>query len=207
VAGLIKDGMMRRVEGKLIGLLAATACGLLGACSHSSGDGGTPLVKRHSPGAPGSSGAANTADTGPTDLVSAVSGGGGEGRVGLKFQLGQRPVSGQPLVITLRLTANQALDHLDVHFRADDGLELTQGADFDPPGQMEEGATVDHSLTLIPAHEGVYTVMATVTVGTAAEGVSHSFVIPVVVGAPVAAEAVEAKPAGTAKPTGAAKAR
>jgi hypothetical protein len=175
----------------LIGLLVA-GCGLLGACGHSGGSTGAPLVKRQAGpgGARGSNPGANDADDGPRDLVSAVSGGVEEGPVGLKFQLGQRPVAGQPVVITLRLVANQALDHLEARFHADDGLEVTQGGDFDPQGHLDAGAAVDHNLTLLPGRDGIYTVMATVTSGTADAAISRSFVIPIVVGAAVA----EAKP-------------
>jgi hypothetical protein len=119
--------------------------------------------------------------------------------VGLKFQVGQRPVAGTAVVITLRLVANQALDHLEARFRPDEGLQVTQGGDFDPQGHMDAGATVDHDLTLIPDHDGIYTVLATVTSGSADSAVSRSFVIPIVVGAAVAAPAaavpVAAKPA------------
>jgi hypothetical protein len=165
-------------------MLLAALCGLLGACSHSGADSGAPLVKRHPDGA-GASAPANPQDGGPTDLVSAVSSGGaGDGPVGLKFQLGQRPVAGQPVVMTLRLAANQPLDHLEARFHPDDGLEITRGGEFDPQGPLDTGATIDHVLTLVPGQDGVYTVMATVTTGAAAEGVSRSFVIPIVVGAP-----------------------
>jgi hypothetical protein len=107
--------------------------------------------------------------------------------VGLKFQLAQRPVAGQPVVITLRLVANQPLDHLEARFRADEGLEVTQGGEFDPQGHLDAGAAVDHNLTLVPGHDGIYTVMATLTAGAADAAVSRSFVIPIVVGATVAA--------------------
>jgi hypothetical protein len=174
---------MGRVRGKWIALLLASACGLLAACSHSTGSGTTPFIKRHAAGAPGGSGASagHVTDPGPTDLVSAVSGGAGDGPVGLKFQVTQRPVSGQPVLITLRLVANQPLEHLEARFHPDDGLEVTQGGDFDPQGPMEAGSAIDHALTIVPAHDGIYTVMATVTTGSAAEAVSRSFVIPIVV--------------------------
>jgi hypothetical protein len=184
-----------RDQGTLTGLLlAAAACGLLGACGHSGGGSGAPLVKRHADGTVANS-PANSANSGPTDLVSAVSSGGtGDGPVGLKFQLGQRPVAGQPVVMTLRLVANQPLEHLEARFHPDEGLEIRQGRDFDPEGPMDAGATLDHALTLVPGRDGVFTVMATVTTGAAAEGVSRSFVIPIVVGAaPAAAPAVVEK--------------
>ena len=184
--------MLGPVRATLIGTLLA-ACGLLGACHHGAAS-ATPLVKRHSGPGSGSGPGAGDAPAGPTDLVSAVSGGGEEGPAGLKFQVGQRPVAGQPVVITLRLVANQALEHLEARFHPDDALELTQGGEFDPEGPLEAGATVDHTLTVVPGHDGVYTVMATVTTGVAAEGVSRSFVIPIVVGGvPPAAAAVAAK--------------
>jgi hypothetical protein len=116
-------------------------------------------------------------------MVAAVSGRGAEdGPVGLKFRLGQRPSAGKPVVITLRLAANQALEHLEARFHPDDGLEITQGADFDPLGHLDAGTALDHTLTLVPTHDGVFTLLATVTTGAAAEEVSRSFVIPIVVG-------------------------
>jgi hypothetical protein len=163
-------------------MMLAAACGLLAACSHSSGSAVMPFIKRHAEGTPGASGATPAADPGPTDLVSAVSGAGGvDGPVGLKFQVTQRPVSGKPVVITLRVVANQPLEHLEARFHTDEGLEVTQGGDFDPEGAMEAGSAVDHALTVIPTHDGVYTVMATLTTGSAVGAVSRSFVIPIVV--------------------------
>jgi hypothetical protein len=171
---------MRRVQGKLMGTLLAVACGLLGACHHHSGGASTAPV-------PSGAGAANSSadptNPGGTDMVAAVSGRGAEeGPVGLKFRLAQRPSAGKPVVITLRLGANQALEHLEARFHPDDGLQITQGADFDPLGHLDAGTALDHTLTLVPAHEGVFTLLATVTTGAEAEEVSRSFVIPIVVG-------------------------
>jgi hypothetical protein len=162
------------------------ACGLLGGCGHSSGSTAAPLVKRHSGPGEGSS-PADAANAGPTDLVSAVSGGGPEGPVGLKFQVSHRPVPGHPVVVTLRLVANQAVDHLEARFLPDEGLAVAQGGDFDPQGHLDAGATIDHDLTLTPDRDGIYTVLATVTTGSADAAISRSFVIPIVVGAAVAA--------------------
>jgi hypothetical protein len=59
---------------------------------------------------------------------------------------------------------------------------------------MEAGEAVDHALTVTPGRDGVYTVLATVTTGLAAEAVSRSFVIPIVVGSTVAAAPVADPP-------------
>ncbi len=174
--------MMGRDPRKLTATLMIMACGVLGACSHSGGSSNAPLVKRDTQ-TPGASGAASSQTLGPRDLVSAVSASGGDdGAVGLKFQVAQRPVAGQPVVVTLRLIANQALEHMEARFLPDDGLAISQGGDFDPQGPLDSGAVLDHTLTLVPGHDGIYTVMATVTTGSAAEAVSRSFVIPIVVG-------------------------
>ncbi|HEY4341152.1 MAG TPA: hypothetical protein VGM97_14505 [Steroidobacteraceae bacterium] len=193
---------MRRVRGEWIGLMVAVTCGLLAGCGHSPDRSAAPLVKRHAAGTAAGSGAmaAQGIDPGPADLVAAVSGGGGEGPVGLKFQVTQRPVSGVPVVINLRLLANQPLEHLEARFHPDDGLQVTQGGDFDPAGPMEAGSAVDHTLTVLPAHDGIYTVMATVTTGSPAQVVSRSFVIPIVVaGQPPAATPAAPVPTVTAK--------
>jgi hypothetical protein len=169
----------------------AAISGALVACHHSAGSSGVTLVKRHAgPGAGTAHG--EPADSGPADLVAAVSPAGREeGPVSLKFQVIQRPVAGQPVVMTLRLVANQALDHLEARFLPDDGLAISDGGDFDPAGHLDSGATLDHNLTVLPAHDGVYTVMATVTTGTTAAATSRSFVIPIVVASP---DAPAAKP-------------
>ncbi len=175
---------MGRVPRKLTATLVTMACGVLGACSHFNGSGAAPAVTNGT-GTVGASGAVGSdgASVGPKDLVSAVSaGGGGDAAVSLKFQVGQRPVAGKSVVVTLRLVANQALEHMEARFLPDDGLVISQGGDFDPQGPLDVGATLDHTLTLVPAHDGVYTVMATVTTGSAAEAISRSFVIPIVVG-------------------------
>src|ERR1700685_2540963 len=137
---------MRGVQRKLIGTMRAVACGLLGACHHHFGGASTAPL-------PGGTGAANSSadPTNPavTDMVAAVSGRGAEdGPVGLKFRLAQRPSAGKPVVITLRLAANQALEHLEARFHPDDGLQITQGADFDPLGHLDAGTALDHTLTL-----------------------------------------------------------
>jgi hypothetical protein len=185
-----------RVQGKCLWMLLAAACGLCVACSHSGAERATSQAGGQPGGPTAASSPATNANQASTDLVSAVaSSGGGEGPVGLKFQLRQRPVAGQPVAMTLRLVANQALEHLEARFHPDEGLEITQGGDFDPQGPLEAGATVDHVLTLVPDHDGVYTVMATVTSGSAADAVSRSFVIPFVVAA-----AAPGSPAVAGKP-------
>ena len=183
--------MMGRVRVRLIALLLVVAGSALGACSHSTGS-NAPLVKRHGAGeGAAAAGHAAAADAGPTDMVSAVSSGGSDnGPVALKFQLGQRPEPGKPLVITLRLVANRAMEHLEARFHADDGLTVSQGGEFNPQDHLDAGATLDHNLTLTPDHEGVFTVMATVTTGEAGDALSRSFVIPIVVAAPAAAPGI-----------------
>ncbi len=131
---------MARVQGKGFVMLVAVACGLLGACSHSGSSSKAPLIKRHAAAAANAKSPGKDVDTGPTDLVSAVSGNGGaEGPVGLKFQVAERPVAGQPLLLTLRLVANQPLDALEARFHSDEGLQMTQGSDFESRGTWTPG--------------------------------------------------------------------
>jgi hypothetical protein len=173
-------------------MLLAAACALLGACGHW-GSSGAALVKRHAD--PTTAAAGPAADPDHADMVSAVAGNGGDdGQLGLKFQVNRRPVAGQPVVVALRLVPKAPLEHLEARFRPDDGLDITAGGEFDPEGHLEAGTAVDHTLTLLPAHDGVFTVMATVTTGSADEAVSRSFVIPLVVdAAPAPTNAAAAK--------------
>ncbi|HTV79266.1 MAG TPA: hypothetical protein VMF03_13480 [Steroidobacteraceae bacterium] len=183
---------MGRVQRILSGLLLAAACGSLAACGHSAGV-TLPFVTHHalSADAAGSK-APNQASS---DLVSAVAlGGSADSSISLKFQVGQRPVAGQPVPLLVHLVANQPLEHLEARFHGDEGLDIPKGGSFDPADHLQAGTALDHTLTVIPAHEGVFTLMATITTGTAAEALSRSFVIPIVVGpAPAAATGPVAK--------------
>jgi hypothetical protein len=128
---------MRRVHRNLLGMLLAAACG--DARSRAIIPGATAAGQASCRSSAAGRSAADA--EGPVDLVSAVSlSGSGEGAVGLKFQLRQRPVAGQPVVIVLRLVANQPLEHLEARFHTDDGLDISQGGDFDPEGHMDAGS-------------------------------------------------------------------
>ena len=121
------------------------------------------------------------ADALAQDLVEAVGTSRGTGPVDLQFALRQRPVAGQPLTVKLRLSAATPLDRVEAHFHADDGLDIRDGAQLNSVEHLQAGAGVDHDLSVIPEHEGVYGIVATITTTSQSESVSRSFSIPILV--------------------------
>ncbi|HTY49672.1 MAG TPA: hypothetical protein VMB48_08270 [Steroidobacteraceae bacterium] len=167
-------GACRRGLAAVAAALCLAACGYFGG---GSGAAGSAQVQ-HAAAAPA---AAPAADPLARDLVEAVSASRNSGPVDLRFALQQRPVAGQPLTVKLRLSMGSSLDRVEAHFRADDGLDIRDGAQLAPVDHPAAGANVEHDLTVIPEHEGVYTLMATITTTSQSESVSRSFSIPILV--------------------------
>jgi len=118
------------------------------------------------------------------NMVSAVGGARtGPASVQVKFELRQRPDVGQSLDIDLViLPGSSSLDRLYGRVEVADGLQLTEGAQIAPTDRPVEGAPIHHSIRVLPARDGIFTVNAVVSVDSAGQSSSQTFSIPIIVG-------------------------
>lgn len=170
-------------------LSGLTACGYFG--------------KGHSSAAAPATAAAPTAAGAPrpqsdADMVAAMSPSKGDGHVTLKFALRQHPEVGQAAELDLQVTPTASVDRVTISLRADDGLTLSDGAHWDAIERPEVGVPFGHSLTIVPSRDGIFSVMVTVLTDTETQSVTRVFVIPVIAGAGIVAEAIRT-PAASAK--------
>lgn len=140
-------------------------------------------------------------------MVTAVAPGKQAAPVEMKFDVARRPQVGQPLAITVAAIVRAPnVEDLQVLFQSTDGIEVTAGAESRPLQQPKEGDALSHTVTVTPTREGVLYVsaVALVTIGDTGS-LARAFAIPVIVGDPLAAEALrksEAEAATEAAPGG-----
>ena len=147
------------------------ACAGIAACGGAGhGTPATAAAQTHAATAPGD------------DLVEAVGSSREQSLLDLKFALRERPQAGRPLDIDVRLTPLADLERVEARLYADDGLELRSGATLPVLDHPAAGIAVDQDIVVVPAHEGVYTILVTVTGGGgSATTVSRTFGIPLIV--------------------------
>lgn len=156
-------------------VLLALACGGLAACGHS-GSGTAPAA----PAA--AAAAAPRTPHGPADdLVQAVSSGQDE-NLDLRFAVREKPVAGRPVDITVQLTPRTDLEHLTARVHVDDGLTLRSGAELPPLDHPQRDQPVQQEIVAMPARDGIYTIMVTVTAELGSGSLSRTFAIPLMVG-------------------------
>jgi len=151
-------------------MLSSLLCGCLCACG---GAGGGP--------APAVTAAVKHPGGGADDMVQAVSSGRDAPALELKFALGQRPVTGQPLDIRLRWIPHMELGHLETRLHADDGLELRSGTGLPVLEHPARDVPVEQHFAVMPAHDGIFAIQVTVTMDSDSGVVSRTFAIPVIV--------------------------
>jgi hypothetical protein len=145
--------------------------------------------------APGSAHASRTAATKGSggsaldlaDMVRAVSSGKVATEIDLKFALRERPVVGEPVDIDLALIPAHELDQVYATFSAADGLEITKGGRTSQIQHPEPGAPITHLVTIVPQRDGIFFVNATVLTDSPTNSTTHSFSIPIIAGAGIAA--------------------
>jgi hypothetical protein len=123
------------------------------------------------------------------DMVAAVSLTNEKAPIGVKFALRQQPEIGQPTQLDLVLVPASRFQRITVSFHADDGLAVSEGAHWDPIERPEVGVPLAHSLTLVPGHDGIFNLTATVLTETDTDATARTFLIPLVAGTGFAADA------------------
>jgi hypothetical protein len=115
------------------------------------------------------------------DLVSAVSVGKPGAPVDLHFELGARPVVGQPLTVTIELTPRSTLGQLQATVLGNDGVAVAAG-ELEAADRPAADVAVTRTLSVTPLREGVFYLAVTVYASDATASSSRSFAIPIVVG-------------------------
>jgi hypothetical protein len=167
--------------------LAAAVCG----CSGKDADAGKAAANQvHKK-------AAQTANGLSAGMVAAVAPPGtGPSTVEVKFELQGHPDVAQPLDVDVVIVpVFGAVERISGKFTADDGLEVVSGQDIPAAEKPVEGTPIHYTVRVLPKHDGVFTLTATLNVDAAGRSTSQIFSMPVIVGAGPPAEAGTAHPA------------
>jgi hypothetical protein len=104
--------------------------------------------------------------------------------VQVKFALRARPAVSEPLDIGLvLLPTSAAIERLSGQVVTEDGLQLVEGAQIASTERPAEGVPIEHSVKVLPQHDGIYTFKAVITVDSGGQTSSESFSMPLIVGA------------------------
>ncbi len=118
------------------------------------------------------------------DMVAAVTAGkDGNLPVRVRFALRDRPEVGQAAELDLELVPSAPLDRLVASFHAEPGLSVSGGAEPSERDRPEPGVPIPHRLTIVPQHDGIFYVDATVLADLGNESLARTFTIPVIAGA------------------------
>jgi hypothetical protein len=129
------------------------------------------------------------------DLVVAPTSARAPGLVQLKFAVTQKPEIGQPVDIELALIPVEGIEKMLATFQANEGLELRAGAKTPTYEKPAAGATVSHTLTIVPSRDGIFYVTAVVLAESTTDSVVRTFSIPVIAGQGLSATNPAANPA------------
>jgi len=103
--------------------------------------------------------------------------------VQVKFTLRQRPEVAQPLDIDIALVPTASnLDRIAAKVEGEEGLELVSPGDLEVAEKPTENTPIQRSLKVLPKHEGIFMLTATVFVDMGGEALTQTFTIPVIAG-------------------------
>lgn len=129
------------------------------------------------------------------DLVAAPTSARAPGLVQLKFAVTQKPEIGRPVDIELALIPIAGIEKMLATFQANEGVELRAGAKTPTYEKPEAGATISHTLTIVPNRDGIFYVTAVVLAESTTESVARTFSIPVIAGQGLSTTGHAANPA------------
>lgn len=131
----------------------------------------------------------------PTAQMARAVGNGKPGAaVDIRYEFTARPEAGKPIELQVALIPTAGVDAMDVTFSGMEGITLagTLSANFDA---VQAGQPYQHTISVLPDHNGVFYVTAAVNTQMGAAALSKTFSIPFVVGS----AALQQKPAAPAK--------
>ena len=107
----------------------------------------------------------------------------GPAGVNVKFQLGGRPLPGQPLSVEFALIPDANVASLSAKFEGDDGLKLLNGGQIAAIEKPAPSTPIRHTVTVVPANDGIYTVAVSLMVTAAGDDPRlHTFAVPIIAG-------------------------
>jgi hypothetical protein len=129
-------------------------------------------------------------------MVEAATQGKSQLPVGLKFDLLQRPVQGQPLEIAIALLPQIPARPATIEVTAPDGLQLGASENQIEFGEVEAEQVYRHNVKLTPTAEGVFLLTLNVSLQHDQTADSRVFVVPIIVLS--SAQALAQPPGGAA---------
>jgi len=128
--------------------------------------------------------AASPADSLSPYLVAAVTTAkGGAALLQVKFELGARPVVGDPVDVDLVIVP--AADHIEEvsgTVQGDEGLEVVSGGTIPAAEKPTYGTPIHHSLKVRAKRDGIFSLSAALTVQTDGQTLAPTYAMPVIAG-------------------------
>jgi hypothetical protein len=161
-------------------LMVAALSALLCACGGSNSPAGARHSRADSQHASSSKQGSKAPNTDP-DMVAAVSPGGSDPPIGLKFRLDTRPVVGMPAQLLLQLnpTPGVEISHIHGSLQVAEGLQLQSAHTFDIDAP-QAGTPLEQNVTVVPQHNGVLTLSATLEIDYDNGSVARTYLIPLI---------------------------
>jgi hypothetical protein len=117
------------------------------------------------------------------DMVAAVSASKAGPPVELKFSLPTRPEVGQVMDIDVAVVPRAPVpDTVSVSFQVVDGIDIVDGSQVEPVGNLVDGTPIRHVVKILPKRDGIFALTAVVSFTSANLDSNRTFAIPVIAG-------------------------
>jgi hypothetical protein len=175
--------MASAIMGTVMKLRIFTLCALaaLAACHRNSSTSSPVLKSGAHAKAPAAPPPKRTAREQTQDMVEAATLGKSQAPVGLKFEVLQRPVQGQPLEIGIALLPQVPARSATIEVTGSEALQIGAGENQIEFAEVEPDEVYRHSIKLIPTAEGVFLVTLNVSLKHDQMADSRVFSVPIIV--------------------------
>ncbi len=182
--------------------LALLTTGLVACGSNTSSAGAARAAAKVGAGSATTHAGSGSPAAAADEMVNAVPAGRSSSGFRFKFDVRSHPRVGEPADIDIALTPTSVFDRVQVVFHANDGLEIRSGAQIAPVDKPEIDVPLQHTLTVVPKREGIFSVTAIVLSDSSDGAVSRAYAIPLIAGAGLPEQAADpaGQPAQAAQP-------
>jgi hypothetical protein len=169
---------------------------LLALCAQGCGSKSEPAVPGKSAKAAPVKKVTSPADALSPNLVGAVATTkAGAGLLQVKFEIGGRPVVGDPVDIDLVIQpAVDNIDRLSGTIQGEDGLDVVSGEVIPPTEKPPYGTPIHHAVKVLPKRDGIFTLSATMSVESGGQSLTPVFAFPLIAGNGLSESAATAAP-------------